>query len=195
MSAVKPVMPALGVVLAGGASRRMGAPKAGLPVGGGTLIERPIATLEAAGLEVVVVAKPDSVLPALAVERWSEPATPRHPLCGIVAALERAGRPIVVIACDMPFVPATLVTQLAASSAAALVPSLGGSLEPLVARYDPAVLHALRAALERQAPLRRAVADLEPETIDDAELARHGDPRRIFANVNSPGDLARLLDC
>jgi len=173
----------------------MGTPKAGLPVDGGTLIERPIATLEAAGLEVVVIAKPDSVLPSLTVPRWSEPATPRHPLCGILTALERAARPIVVVACDMPFVPATLVTRLAASSAVALVPSISGSLEPLVARYDPTVLDSLRVALERQAPLRQAVADLDPETIDDAELGRHGDPRRIFANVNRPADLARLRDC
>jgi molybdopterin-guanine dinucleotide biosynthesis protein A len=187
----------LGVVLAGGASRRMGTPKAALPVGTGRLIERPLATLAAAGLEAVVIAKRDSPLPSLAVARWDEPATPRHPLCGIVAALERARRPIVVLACDLPLVPPALVKRLARPLAAdgpapAVVPAPGGDLEPLVARYEPGATAALAAALAEGRPLRAAVAGLSPETLGDAELRGYGDPRRMFANVNTRADLAAL---
>lgn len=182
----------IGVVLAGGASSRMGAPKAGLRVGGGTLIERPLATLAAAGLEAVVVAKHDSPLPSLAVPRWEEPDSPRHPLCGIVAALERAGAPIVVLACDMPHVPPALVERLARTAADVAAPVVGGSLQPLAARYAPAVLEPLAVALRQERPLRAAVAALGPVTLDEDELRRYGDPARMLANVNRREDLVAL---
>ena len=53
------------VVLAGGLSRRMGQPKAGVLLGGRPLIAWPLAAARAAGLEAVVVAKAGSVLPLL----------------------------------------------------------------------------------------------------------------------------------
>ena len=48
----------LAVVLAGGMSRRMGRPKALVPLGGRPLIAWPLAAAAEAGLEAVVVAKP-----------------------------------------------------------------------------------------------------------------------------------------
>src|SRR5207237_1174148 len=62
--------PIVGAVLAGGASRRMGAPKALLELGGRPLLEYPLAALQGAGLQPVVVAKRRSPLPPLAVPRW-----------------------------------------------------------------------------------------------------------------------------
>lgn len=182
----------IGVVLAGGAGTRMGAPKAGLAVGDGTLIERPLAALAAAGLEPVVVAKRDSSLPPLTVPRWEEPDAPRHPLCGIVAALERAGAPIVVLACDMPHVPPALVERLARTPGDAAVPVVDRMLQPLAARYSPATLEPLTAALADERPLRASVAALDPVILDEAQLRRYGDPERMLANVNRPGDLAAL---
>lgn len=181
----------LGVVLAGGASERMGAAKATLELDGRPLIERPLAALTAAGLDRVVVAKADTALPPLGADRWDEPDEPRHPLRGIVTALERAGRPVVVLACDMPSVPPALVRRLARTPGRAVVPAPGGRLEPLAARYEPAALPILRLALERGASLRDAVAALGPEALGDAELAALGDPAAMFANVNRPDDLAR----
>jgi molybdopterin-guanine dinucleotide biosynthesis protein A len=52
-------------VLAGGRSRRMGAPKTLADLGGAPLIARPLAAAAAAGLEAVIVAKQDTALPAL----------------------------------------------------------------------------------------------------------------------------------
>ena len=53
-------------VLAGGRGRRMGASKAAVPLAGEPLIARPLAAARAAGLDAVVVAKPDTELPPLA---------------------------------------------------------------------------------------------------------------------------------
>ena len=59
-----------------------------------------------------------------------------HPLLGIVTALERAGRPVVAVGCDMPFVPPALLTRRAAGPEAAV--HVAGRLEPFPARYEPA---------------------------------------------------------
>jgi molybdopterin-guanine dinucleotide biosynthesis protein A len=71
---------ALVAVLAGERGRRMGAPKALAELAGEPVIARPLAAATAAGLDAVVVAKPDTALPPLGVPVWEEPATPVHPL-------------------------------------------------------------------------------------------------------------------
>ena len=187
----------MGVVLAGGASRRMGTPKARLELGGRPLLEYPLAAVQGAGLEPAVVAKPDSALPPLAVPRWNEAAEPRHPLTGIVAALTAArGRPVLAVACDMPFVTAELLADLAARGGRAdlILPETAGRLHPLLARWDPALLPALRAALAREASLHELAAELDAQRVDEAELRRFGDPDRLLFNVNDRGDLERAAE-
>jgi molybdenum cofactor guanylyltransferase len=184
--------PIVGAVLAGGASRRMGTAKATLELGGRPLLEYPLAAVQGAGLEAVVVAKPDSPLPPLAVPRWEEPAEPVHPLTGIIAALQAAGdRPVLAVACDMPFVTAELVADLAAHAAPLVVPEADGRLHPLLARWHPSLLPALRDALDREAPLHVVAADLDAQRLGTAELRPFGDPARLLFNVNAPGDLER----
>jgi molybdenum cofactor guanylyltransferase len=184
--------PIVGAVLAGGASRRMGTPKATLELGGRPLLEYPLAAVQGAGLEPAVVAKPGSPLPPLAVPRWDEPAEPIHPLTGIVAALTAArGRPVLAVACDMPFVTAELLADLAARAAPLVVPEVDGRLHPLLARWDPSLLPALRDALEREAPLHVVATELDAQRLAAAELRRFGSPERLLFNVNDPGDLER----
>ena len=186
----------MGAVLAGGASRRMGTPKATLDLGGRPLLEYPLAAVQGAGLEPAVVAKPGSPLPPLAVPRWDEPAEPVHPLTGIVAALTAArGRPVLAVACDMPFVTAELLADLAARGRADLIlPETAGRLHPLLARWDPALLPALRAALTREASLHELAAELDAQRVDEAELRRFGDPDRLLFNVNDRGDLEHAAE-
>jgi molybdenum cofactor guanylyltransferase len=184
-----PAGEALGAVLAGGRGSRIGAPKATVELAGRPLIDYPLAALAAAGLGAIVVAKRSSVLPdPLAAEVVVEPDEPTHPLAGIVAALRHAGRPLVVLGCDFPFVPPELLRELAAAPEPLVVPAPGGEPQPLVARWTPGLLPRLEAALAREEPLRRTVAALAPRLIGDAELPRFGDPDRIFLNVNSEAD-------
>jgi molybdopterin-guanine dinucleotide biosynthesis protein A len=181
----------IGVVLAGGASSRMGVSKATLELGDIPLAERALRPLRAAGLEVAVVAKEGDALPALDAPVWIEARPERHPLAGILEALARAGgRAVLVCACDMPFVTAELVAHIAGRRATG-VPEAGGRLHPLLARYDPAAAGALAAALERAASLHDAVREAGVEIVPEAEIARFGDPGRLLFNVNTPADLAR----
>jgi molybdenum cofactor guanylyltransferase len=195
----------IGVVLAGGLGRRIGGEKAVVELQGVPLVRYPLRALQAVLAEVVIVAKQGSALPPLpGVPIWIEPDEPRHPLAGIVHALEGAGaaaelegdaREVLVSAGDLPFVEPDLVERLAradARGAPAVVPRVDGRLQPLLARYAPAAYEALAAALRRDPlpSLTDAVAVLEPRVLelDDAQP---------FFNVNAPEDLltaAALLD-
>ena len=184
--------PVLAAVLAGGRGRRMGVPKATVALAGRPLIERPLRALDAAGLETVVVAKPGSELPALEAPVWEEPDDPVHPLCGVLRALEGAGaRPVLAVACDMPFLVPALLRRLAEAEARLVVPEAGGRMHPLLARYSPELAGPLRAALRRRAALHEAVRALRPQVLGEDALRRFGDPERLLFNVNDRADLAR----
>lgn len=186
---------AVGAVLAGGAGSRLGGSKAAVELGGLPLIEHPLRAVAEAGLEPLVVAKRSSHLPPLEVPVVIEPDGEPHPLRGIVSALRAAqGRPVVALACDMPFAPAPLLRRLAVAREPLVVPAVGGSLQPLLARYSPSLLTELEAALAACEPLRRTVERLGPRVVEDGELARFGDPARLFFNVNSRADLERAAE-
>jgi molybdopterin-guanine dinucleotide biosynthesis protein A len=177
-------------VLAGGRGRRLGGAKANADLGGRPLLCHAIAAVEAAGLEPLVVAKPETELPESGCRVVREPREPRHPLVGIVAAL-RQEPALVVLAADMPFASPPLLARLAELPDELAVPAPGGELEPLQARYAAGALPALEAAIVRREPLRRTIESLGPRRLDDAELATLCDPARAFLNVNTPEDLAR----
>jgi molybdopterin-guanine dinucleotide biosynthesis protein A len=148
-----------------------------MPLAGRPLIAWPLEALRKAGIETVVVAKPDTALPDLGVEVVTETEPLRHPLAGVVAALDRAaGRPVLVVGADMPFVTAELLERLAQAPGEVVVATAGGQMHPLCARYGPGVRDAL------EAPLRATVAKL-------GALPLEVDEGLVF-NVNSPEDLA-----
>jgi molybdopterin-guanine dinucleotide biosynthesis protein A len=170
----------------------MGTAKAMVELAGRPLLLHAVAAVEGASLEALVVAKPDSPLPRMAGRVAHEPPQPVHPLRGIVTALEVArGRPVVALACDMPLVPSALLEWLARLDAGVAVVEAAGRVQPMLARYEPAVAAALAEAMEEGAPAHQAVSVLDPRVIADDELARFGDPELICLNVNTPADLER----
>jgi molybdenum cofactor guanylyltransferase len=170
----------------------MGTAKALVEVAGLPMASRIVSTVGSAGLEPVVVAKPDSPLPRLDCRVLAEPAEPRHPLTGLIAALQTsAGRGVVAIACDMPLVPAQLLAWLAELEEEIAVCEVDGRLEPLLGRYSPTIADRLAAGLAEGAALRDAVGALDPYIVAEERIARFGDPKSIVFNVNAPGDVER----
>jgi molybdopterin-guanine dinucleotide biosynthesis protein A len=176
----------LGVLLAGGAARRMGGDKLRAPLLGRPLALWALDALRDVCAEVVVAAKAGTALPALpaGVLRLDEPDDPRHPLAGVVAALRHAGpdRAVVALAADLPLVPAPLLRALLATPAEHAVAVAGERVQPLCARLGPAALGPLEAALTAGEPATRAVLALQPSLVE-ADAA-------WLLNVNSPADLA-----
>jgi molybdopterin-guanine dinucleotide biosynthesis protein A len=178
--------------MAGGSGSRIGGAKALLELRGRPLISYPLAAFADAGIEAVVVAKRDSPLPSLDVPIWHEPDEPRHPLRGIVTALERAdGRPLIVCGCDMPFVTARLLSHLSERKEPLVVPRTRGRLHPLIARYGATLLADLRQALQQPQAMHELITELEPAILDEDQLRAFGNPERLLFNVNTREDLAR----
>ena len=173
-----------GAILAGGAGRRMGgASKATLELDGRPLAAHVAAVLGEVCDRVAIVCKPDTELPELpGVERWDEPAEPRHPLTGILHALERAGGPVLVCAVDMPWVTADACRSLleAATASSVAVAVAEGEMCPVFAVYSPEALESLRSAAP-DASLRKAVEELEPARVAFAPT--------LVRSVNAPKDL------
>jgi molybdopterin-guanine dinucleotide biosynthesis protein A len=175
----------IGAVLAGGAGTRLGTgSKASAQLAGRPLVSYPLEALGQVCERVAVVCKRSTSLPGeLGAERWDEPDEPRHPLTGIVYALERAGEPVMVCAGDMPFVTPDACRSLltAPVKAAAVLAAAEGVLQPVFGIYAPAALETLRAA-PPDAPLTRTVEGLDP--------ARVALPARVVRSVNTPEELA-----
>jgi len=183
----------------------MGSAKASVDLCGRPLISYPLSAARDAGLDAVVVAKRASRLPPLRERIVYEPDSPRHPLCGIIAALRHAGAPVIAVGCDMPFVSASVFAWLAraggearrgraseqgcSSPAQAAVTEVDGRLQPLPALYRPADLPKLERALARECSLQTALQMLAPCIIAEEALAAFGEPRRLCFSVNAPGDL------
>ena len=173
----------------------MGQPKALVELGGRPLVSRVVATVGSAGLEPIVVAKPDSQLPRLDCRVLSEPPEPQHPLTGLVTALRAsAGRGVVAIACDMPLVPAKLLTWISHLEEEIAVCEVGGRMQPLLGRYSPSAVDRLDEALANGASMTEAVTSLDPFVIREQSLARFADPERIVFNVNTPEDVTTAED-
>jgi molybdopterin-guanine dinucleotide biosynthesis protein A len=161
----------------------MGGGKATRPLHGRPLAAYPADALAQVCDRVAIVAKPGTELPELPlVERWDdEPAEPRHPLTGIVHALERAaGEPVLVCAADMPYVTADGLRALAGAGTTAIAVA-GGVLQPVLGLYRPEVLPQLKRA-EPDAPLTRTVEALAPELVPL--------PAQQVRSIDTPADLA-----
>ena len=197
----------VGAILAGGRATRFGgAPKGLETVGGRRLLDTVAAALGAAADEIVLVAN------APEADRWLDRVRivgdvfpDAGSLGGLHAALAHAApHDVLVVAWDMPFVPGALLRALRARGEAACrgaddaravlprgAPRADGlpGAEPLCAWYAAGCLTSaerLLAAGERRAVALAAAADavlLDP--------APFGDPARLFANVNTPDELAR----
>ncbi len=184
----------VGVVLAGGSSRRMGRDKTLLAAGGESLPERTARRLAAVCAEVAVADRGRGLLPGLP-SLADGPG--RGPAAGILGAAEAyPGRRLLVLACDLPRVPERLLAALARSPEADwVVPRWREGVEPLCALYGPAALAALSRRVERGlfALHRLAEEDLAVRILEESELAPFGDPQEIFLNLNAPEDWERYV--
>jgi len=193
-----------GVIMAGGASQRLGRNKALERIGGKALIERVVDSLAPLTTEVlVVVAQPEQAV-ALHLSPSVRVVSDRYPgrgsLGGIFTGLDASAEPwSLVVACDMPFLNRELLRHLIgeSSNVDAVVPLLGGQPEPLHALYSKACLASMermvRAGDLKIAPLFEAV---RVRYVDEGTIDRI-DPRHLsFFNINTRADLeeaTRLL--
>ncbi len=189
-----------GIVLAGGGSRRMGAEKCMLDLGGRTLLQRVIDALDAVADEVAVVTAPHVPPPLVqssrSLYRAVDAIPDGGPLVAILAGLGQTSAPVAIsVACDLPFVRPALLRLLAErveAGASFVVPVHEGRPQLLCSAWDgDAAALAIRTRIDAG---DRAVGDML-DTLDaelvPPEVWRDADPEGAsFVNLNTPEDLA-----
>lgn len=181
----------LGLILAGGRSRRMGTDKAFATLAGRPLLAHAIGRL-APQVDRVVIS---SNAPAPNFADYGVPVLPdmlggfRGPLAGIHAALATFPDAMIVsVAVDLPLLPRDLVARLKAGwDGARCRYAVCNDRHALAILWPPGQAATLGGFLESG---RRGVSDW---------LGRHGDPVTLFpgtdadldVNINTPADLAK----
>jgi molybdopterin-guanine dinucleotide biosynthesis protein A len=182
------------LVLAGGQSRRMGRDKAWLPLAGQPLLARQIALAhQLAPREVFLSGRGETDYHEFGCPVVYDRFPDAGPLAGIVAGLETARAPLVlVLAVDTPHLTRALIEDLLGrcGDGVGVVPRVHGQPEPLVAFYPVRAARVALAMLERQERAVRAFAERCQQagliTFHDVPPAQHG----AFTNWNSPADVA-----
>ncbi len=176
----------------------MGRDKALMPWGESTLLDHTLARLREVCDEVCILSGPTARYQdrGFAVETDVIPGA--GPLGGLYSGLRRLAdeEPCLLLAVDLPHVPVSLLQTLLdlTEDADAAVPTWSRGAEPLCAAYrrsclEP-VLHCLRAGDLRMTSFW---PQLRVRQLDEAQLARHGDPALFLRNLNTPEDYQRAL--
>ena len=190
-----------GVVLCGGKSTRMGVPKATLPFGGETMLQRVVRILGNAVSPIVVVAARDQPLPPLpeTVIVTRDEREAKGPLEGIRAGLSALPQSVdaaYITSCDVPLLVPAFVSRMIElmGDRDIAVMEVDGFPHPLSAIYRRAVLPEVESLLAQNR--------LRPVFLFDAVRTRRVTPDemvsvdpelRTLRNLNTPEDYRTAL--
>jgi molybdopterin-guanine dinucleotide biosynthesis protein A len=191
------------IVLAGGASTRMGYPKCWLSFGPTTALAKLVNTLQDVTHPVIVVgAGEDQDLPPLPSEVTvvHDARRDRGPLEGIAAGMRAAGGMAdvaFVTACDAPLLSGAFVGGMAdlLGHHDAAVPWVDGRFEPLAGVYRLAVLPRIEEALrDAQLAVHEFLGRIDVRAVEVAELRAIDPGLRALTRMNTPEEYARALE-
>lgn len=179
-----------GVVLAGGASRRMGRPKAFIELAGHPMVANVADALSEAGAERVVVVGGDRHrIEALGLHAEPDQFPGEGPLGGIISALRVCGDAdaVAVLSCDLLAPSSAEVRRLAAelSGHDVVVPVVDDRGQWTHTIWSPRAVHTLESAFAagERAP-RQAVGDLSVRRV-----VVDGERATVYADADTPDDL------
>jgi molybdopterin-guanine dinucleotide biosynthesis protein A len=178
-----------GLVLAGGESRRMGTNKAFLQINGLPMVEHVIRTLRNVCGHVVVVTNSPDLYARYDVEIAGDAFNSRGALVGIYSGLLRSrSERSLVVACDMPFLNAGLLSYMTgmAGDYDVVLPRVGDLIEPLHAVYSRELLPVIEDHLRRdQRRIRDILAGIRVQYVREEEIDMFDPARRSFLNLNT----------
>jgi molybdenum cofactor guanylyltransferase len=208
-----------GIILAGGASRRMGRDKAWIPLHGRTIIERVLDRLRRVCGEVILVTNDPGAHRKLGARVVGDIFPGKGSLGGIYSGLITAEHErSIVVACDMPFLNPDLLDYMVSIAADfdVVIPSVSSFRQAQdshsdKARHSSAVLptarendlHPLHAVYSKEClgPIHASLLggdlrmigfhpDVRVRVVTGGEVERWDPDHLSMFNVNTPEDLA-----
>lgn len=177
----------VGAVIAGGSGARIGGPKGDLRIGGDSFLDLVVGMLRGSFAEVIVCGGDHA--PA-GTELVADPARGLGPLAGVASALNHAnGRPVFVIAVDMPLVSRSTIDLMCNARLGleqARIARVDRRAQPLSGIYSGQLIGLARMRLRSDdlsmMGFVRSVPHLTLVDITDGSLR----------NINTPEDLHEL---
>ncbi len=183
-------------VLAGGASRRMGANKSLVELNGKPLIQHVLESLRRLNAPVLLVTNsPDQY------SRFQVPMVPdivpgKGSMGGIYSALVNSAAPFTLcVASDMPFLNVDLLIYLLSLRTGfdAVVPMIDGQPQGLHAVYHRRCAEPIRKLIDRnELRITGLFEHLRVRLVGEAAIRAIDPELRSFTNLNTPEELARL---
>ena len=187
---------ARGLILAGGASSRMGSDKALVEVAGMSMVDRVGSALEQVTPGAVVVAGRSGTLAGYPCEPDAYPGR-TGPLGGLATILLSLppGVPLVSVAVDHPFVRVeTLLGLLALSDGMnPVVPIAGGARQVTVAVYGTAILEIAQEVLASGGSVQTVLDRVPFVEVDEGQWRAWGEDGRSWFSVDTEAALAEGL--
>jgi molybdopterin-guanine dinucleotide biosynthesis protein A len=184
-------------IVAGGRARRFGGQdKSRLVVEGRTIIVRQLEVLQQVADPVFVVGPDPARYADLGLTVHPDAVPDAGALGGIYTALLHATTDrVLVVACDLPFLHAGLLTRLIERSEAGDAAWARSDIQaqPLLACYRRDAHARIRSQIDaghlRATDLAHTLDIVE---IGPDEIVTYGPPERLLANLNTPADYARV---
>lgn len=184
---------ALGAILTGGQSSRMGEDKALVELSGKPMGLWVAEALREAGLEVVTFGGQQRIGD---IETIADPPGLRGPVAGLMSALEYSERrPVFIVAVDQPLLrPETVAGLLSIWTHDAVVPVDNDAPQVTCAVYRATCLPAIRqiTAVNPDASMRNLLDFVSVRQVDQTEWSAWGEDGRSWRSVDTPEDLAAV---
>ncbi len=177
---------AIGCILVGGESSRMGSPKQLIQYNGKSWLDSLNSCLKEFCDEIVIVGKGD-----LPDGNWQRlPDAPGYigPMAGVLAVINKYSAPIIVCACDMPDINKEALGWLFSQRRSedwAIIPEINGRLQPLFAIYDQRIRPVLEDLRHRNIMKMQKICDDRHVRIVKPPLNLH----KAWHNINEPQQL------
>ncbi len=180
-----------GVILAGGASRRMGTNKALLEIGGSSIIDRTYQTLASLFHEVIIVTNTPNDYEHIPCRKVPDIYHEIGSIAGLHSALahSRTGRTFVT-ACDMPFINPSIIRHLCNLQQGgfdAVIPFSEGGQEPLHAVYVTDCSQIFERAINSgERKILDILERMKTRLVTWEEIRGINGSETSFLNVNTP---------
>lgn len=188
-----------GVILAGGASRRMGRNKALMKIGGATLIERVYRTLAALFSDVIIVTNTPQEYAFIPCRKVPDIYPGQGSIAGLHAGLfSSSTQRVFIAACDMPFLNPELIRLLcsAAGESDAVIPlNREGLREPLHALYTRTTLPVVQEIIEQGDKSILILLDrVRTRLVTPEGYCSIAGAEESFRNVNTPEEFREVTE-